>query len=256
MHICFIDESGTPAKPGCLNSRYFVIAGLVVPEEQWHDIRQKLIGLKRSHRYRGELKWRYFAANNANSDNPMLNWTPEQKDNFRTACFKIITSRRAVKVICSVCDAKLAYTLSHVNNQEDIYFGTYKIVTERFQYLLQDITRESGRFTSGIVVADHRNRGDDHKMRERHERLVRESTQYTSSYKNFIESIFLSPSHMSIDIQLVDLVAGAVWRKFEHNDDRWLETIRSAFRTNPAGTIDGYGISRFPERDWTGPIVD
>ncbi|MCY4320627.1 MAG: DUF3800 domain-containing protein [Alphaproteobacteria bacterium] len=160
-----------------------------------------------------------------------------------------------MRIIAGVCDAQLAYKIGNVNHQEDIYFGIYKIVTERFQYLLQDISRDSGRETSGIIVADKRNGQQDQKMREQHERLAREVNRYTSTYTYFIESIFFSPSHMSIGIQLADMVAGAIWRYHEHSDSTWLDLIKPAFRKDRFGNIDGYGVARYPKRDWTGPIV-
>ncbi|WP_421915394.1 DUF3800 domain-containing protein [Mesorhizobium sp.] len=46
MHLCFVDESGTPAKPGAQTPRYFVIAGLVIQEDRWHRASGMLQGLK------------------------------------------------------------------------------------------------------------------------------------------------------------------------------------------------------------------
>lgn len=255
MHICFVDESGTPAKPGRDRPRYFVFGGVVIPEEQWHDCREKFIGLKRNAGYRGEVKWRYFAAGNTDNDNPMAGWSMEQRDSFRASVFKIITGNRSIKLLAGVCQAECAYKIASIREQEDIYFGTYKVVTERFQYLLQDISRESGRKTSGIIVSDHRNNNQDTRMRLQHERLVRETGRFTSTYGNFIEGIFLTPSHMSIGVQLADMVAGAVWRYHEHGDERWINPLKPSFRCCPQGKIDGFGVMRFPKAGWTGPLV-
>ncbi|MEM9212636.1 MAG: DUF3800 domain-containing protein [Pseudomonadota bacterium] len=251
-----MDESGTPAKPGRDEPAYFVFGGIVVPEEQWRGLRQKFIGLKRRSGYRGEVKWRYFAPGNTQDQNPMRDWEQDRRDDFRAEILKIISSSRSVRLICGVCQCSLAYGSGVCRTQEDIYFGTYKVVTERFQYLLQDISRESGRFTSGIIVSDHRNSHEDSRMREQHERLLRESNAFASTYEHFVESIFLSPSHMSIGIQLADIVAGAVWRFHEHNDARFIDPLRSSFRNSPAGKIDGYGLARFPKRGWSGPTMD
>lgn len=255
MHLCFVDESGTPAKRERPEG-FFVVAGLIVPEERWHDIRQKVVGLKHRLHYRGELKWRYFAPNNRDAENPMLDWDQDRKNEMRAAAFSIINGQKSVRLICGICDARAAYNLGNVNTQEDLYFRTYKTITERFQYFLQDVTKSSGRFTSGIIISDHRNRGEDNRMREQHERLVRETGKYTSTYSHFIESIFLSPSHMSIGIQLVDMAAGAVWRRYQSGDETWFNHVRSALRHSPTGVIDGWGLMRFPKAGWTGPIVN
>lgn len=255
MHLCFVDESGTPRNPDQISPRYFVFGGLVIPEERWRGVRAKLDGLKASKKYCGEIKWRFFAPHNNDASNPMREWSQCRRNNFRNSVFRLVTSDRSLRIIAGVCDVPLAYGLGNVNAQEDIYFRTYKVVTERFQYLLQDVGRDSGSYTSGIIVADHRNGRQDHRMREQHERLVNETRQFTSTYGNFIESIFLSPSHMSVGIQFADMIAGAIWRFHEHGDSNWLDTIKPAFRTDKWGTIDGHGVARFPKRGWTGPTV-
>lgn len=254
MHLCFVDESGTPAKLGMDKPRFFVMAGVVIPEERWQDISNKLGGLKRHAKYRGELKWRYFAPSNGDKINPMLGWPQSDRDHLRKNVFSLLTSERSISVTAGVCQASLAYRLSVVNDQQDIYFRTYKVVTERFQYLLQDITKSSGHKTLGIIVADHRGRGDDEKMRTQHQRLIEQDSVFSSKYMNLVEGLFLAPSHMSIGIQFADMAAGAIWRRFESNDSYWYDKISSSFRKSPAGTIDGYGIARFPKEGWTGPI--
>lgn len=254
MHLCFVDESGTPTKPGQQGPRFFTFGGIIIPEERWHGVRLQFLGLKRQKKYHGEVKWRYFAPQNSDAENPMLDWDMARRNDFRSALFEIITGTKSIRLVCGVCEVPLAYGLGNVNNREDVYFRTYKVVTERFQYFLQDVTRTSGHHTNGIIVADHRNSPEDSRMREQHERLVRETSRYASTYENFVETIFLAPSHMSAGMQLADMVAGATHRYFSSNDAHWIEHIRSAFRASPAGRIDGFGIARFPKAGWTGPV--
>lgn len=256
MHLLFVDESGTPPKPHSREQSYFVIAGLVIPEDRWPGLRDKLIGAKRAAGYRGELKWRFFAPKNDDDDNPMRDWDKDAKNEFRDRIFKIITEAKSCRIIACASEGATAYQLGNVNNQEDLYFRTYKPVTERFQYFLQDVTRTSGRDTYGIIVADHRGKGDDDSMRLRHERLIQETGRYTSDYSNFIEGLFFSPSHLSIGIQLVDMIAGAIWRAQSHGDRTWYDLLRPSFRTSNDGRIDGYGLVRFPKNGWQGRVLD
>ena len=256
MHLLFVDESGTPPKPDNPEMGYFVIAGLVIPEDRWIGISNKLAGIKRASKYHGEVKWRFFAPRNKDIDNPMLGWDQDRKNKFREQVFSIISETKSCKIIACSSESTTAYALGNVNSQDDLYFRTYKPVTERFQYLLQDITRDSGRDTFGMIVADHRGKGDDDSMRHRHERLISENGQYSSQYTNFIEGLFFAPSHLSVGIQLVDMVAGAIWRAQSHNDRTWFDRLRPSFRCNATGHIDGYGISRFPKAGWKGIVLD
>lgn len=255
MYLLFVDESGTPPKPDCDALSYFAIAGLVIPEDRWPGMHEKLLGLKRAAQFRGEVKWRYFAPGNDDAANPMREWPQDRRNAFRESVFKIITDTKSCRIIVAIAEAPTVYGLGNVNSQSDLYFRTYKIVTERFQYLLQDITRASGRDSYGLIVADHRGRGDDDRMRHQHERLIREAGKYTSNYANFIEGLFFSPSHMSLGIQLVDMVAGAIWRAQSHGDQTWLERLRPSLRASPAGQIDGWGICRLPKAGWQGAIL-
>jgi hypothetical protein len=256
MYLLFVDESGTPPKPGASQLGYFVMAGLVIPEDRWPGMRDKLTGLKRSYAYHGEVKWRFFAPNNDDAANPMQNWNASRRNEFRSKVFSIITETKSCRIIACVSETPTAYNLGNVNGQEDLYFRTYKPLTERFQYHLQDIARESGRDSYGLIVADHRGRGEDERMRLQHERLVRESGKYTSNYANFIEGLFFSPSHMSVGVQLVDMVAGAIWRAQSHGDKTWYDILRPSFRASSAGQIDGFGLARFPKAGWAGPILN
>jgi hypothetical protein len=159
-----------------------------------------------------------------------------------------------VKIIAGLTQCEPAYKLAIISDQHDIYFRTYKVLTERFQYLLQDIGKTSGRQTLGIIVADHRGTGDDDKMRKQHQKLVDQNLMYVSTYSNLVEGLFLAPSHMSVGIQFADMVAGAIWRKFEADDPRWYDAIKPSFRMSPTQVIDGYGIARFPKGGWTGAV--
>jgi hypothetical protein len=146
-YIRFIDESGTPPKPTSQNPRpYFVIAGVIIHEDQWHEISRELRQLHARANFRvfGQIKWRYFGGQNDDPDNKLAHPSQEDRDKFRKLCFEILTRRKSVKIAACVTDARRAYKLKCVKNQDDIYFYTYKPVVERFLYYLQDITKEIG----------------------------------------------------------------------------------------------------------------
>lgn len=56
----FVDESGTPPPPQKLTTNFFVVGGVVIAENQWHQVEYDLNYLKSQYNVRGELKWRYF----------------------------------------------------------------------------------------------------------------------------------------------------------------------------------------------------
>src|SRR6266478_2293095 len=155
MHILFVDESGTPPKLFQPAPRYFVVGGVIIPETVWHRMRDALLGMKIREKIRGELKWRYFSPANKDPRNPMRALDQAARNKIRDLLFEILLKESAVKCIAAVCSVAAAYKMPSVGEPEDIYKLTYKTISERFQYYLQDISQETNRQEYGIVVSDH-----------------------------------------------------------------------------------------------------
>lgn len=164
--------------------------------------------------------------------------------------YNLLRSNRSVRSIACIVSSAAAYDMPSVNDQQDLYHLGYKGITERFQYYLQDLSRELGARQHGIVVADHRGSNDDKLLRQVHQKLLHSKGEFISSYGNLIEGLFLEPSHLSVGIQLADLVAGAVWRRFERDDPVWFDAVEATFRRSKNGAVEGYGLVKSPLRGW------
>lgn len=250
MHIFFIDESGTPPGPGKGKDKYFVIGGVVISEEVWHKVRDALVGMKIRLQVNGEIKWRYFFPGDESDDNPMREMNATRRNEIRAEMYKIICSVKSIKSIACVACIRAAYAMPSVTDRDDLYHFTYKPLSERFQYHLQDLSRLVGRKEAGIIVADHRGKTDDERFRGAHERLLKAGGDFVSQYKHLVESLFFQPSEISVGVQLADMVAGAVWRKYEKGDDYWFKALEPSLRKSPGGKIEGYGIVKFPLGTW------
>lgn len=247
MHLFFLDESGAIVPENKKHTEYFVIGGVIIPEIHWHEIYKKLRDIKRQYRITSEIKWRYFSPNNQEEENGMKHLTFEQKNEVRNKLYNIITSYKSLKVISTVTNIKEAYKLPYVNNQEDLYWYSYKQAVERFQYYLQDLSRDSGAEFNGLVIIDNRLSCDDNRLRNLHHKLMVVDRENYSNFNNLIEGLFIAPSHLSVGVQFADLVAGAIFRKFEKNDDRYYNQIKDSIR-NKNGNVMGYGIVKFPKQ--------
>lgn len=252
MYLCFIDESGAPPKRGASTPRpYFVLAGVIIHEAQWHEIARELSLLRKTSAFKvfGEIKWRFFGTQNTDTRNSVAHLSIESRDEFRRRMFAILTKRKSVKIIACVTKIENAYKKSYIKDEEDLYFHTYKPLTERFQYFLQDISRDVGVQQLGIIVADHRGKKQDESLRSSHQRIVEDKSSFTSKYSCYIETLFLTPSHLSVGIQFADMVVGAIGRGFNTGDWTYFQEFRQSIRTSPTGKIDGHGIAKFPT-DW------
>lgn len=249
--MCFIDESNTPPRPDRqIRTPYLIIAGVIINSAQWKAISKEFDELKKKHRVAGEIKWRFFSPHNTDPDNGLHGKTQEQKDAFRSAIFEIIAKRKSIKVLYTVCRIDKAYEKPWINSQDDLYFQTYKPLSERFQYFLQDSSREIGAVQNGIMVADHQGRKQDETLRKKHHRMIGEDGFFTSNFENYVETIFLTPSHHSVGIQLADMVAGATARKYNSNEDRFYDLFSGSLRASSTGAIDGYGRIKVPKDTW------
>lgn len=154
---------------------------------------------------------------------------------------------KSVKVISVVTHVPSAFRLGYVRNADDLYWFSYKQLTERFQYYLQDLERTVGQRVHGIIVCDHRAPKDDQRLRELHHQLLSGGKRSVSRYMNLIEGLFIAPSHLSVGVQFADMVAGAVFRRFRADDDRFYRQIEASFRRSPSGAVEGFGLVKFPK---------
>ena len=251
MHLLFIDESGTPPeKDKAANQPYFVLGGIVIPEDMWGKLASDLARLKNQFQINGEIKWRYFAPfKEGSKDHSLTHLNSERKEELRTRLYQIISTYKSVRLICVVINTVESFKLPYIKTGDDLYWYGYKQLTERFQYYLQDLERTVGQKLNGIIVCDHRAPKDDERLRELHSKLMKSHKNNISSYGNLVEGLFIAPSHLSVGIQLADMVAGAVFRAYKVQDNRFAEQIKTAFRTSPQGKIEGYGLVKFP-KEW------
>jgi hypothetical protein len=251
MYLCFIDESGTPPTPNQRNpAPYWVLAAVIIHEAQWRNVSSEFLALKRRFSISGEVKWRYFGSHNTSKENSVSHLSRSDRDKFRRDMYSIITRRNSIRIIYAVCSVAAAYEKPWIGSQDDLYFVTYKPISERFQYFLQDMSREVGDVQLGIVVADHQGRKQDDTLRNQHQRMVRENNQFTSNFGNYVETIFLTPSHHSVGIQFADMVAGGIGRKFISNDATFFDMFKGSFRRSSTGTLEGYGAVKVPKQGW------
>ncbi len=248
MRLLFVDESGNPTSHGKKGTDYFVLGGVVVPDGIWHKIEQKFNQLKKQYSVTGEIKWRYFSPYNGSTDNSLLNLDGNQKKQLRIDLLTMLTSFNCITIISVLCHTPSCYSKLQLQDDEAIYHRAYKVLSERFQYYLQDSSRASGDHVNGLVICDHRNSRSDKRLRDLHASLVFNPESRSINYKNIIEGLLLAPSHHSIGIQFADLVAGAIYRKYSAKDSTHYDLIKPAIRRSPTdqSIIRGYGVSVLP----------
>lgn len=247
MHILFIDESGGLTPQGKQGPKHFILGGLIIPEEVWPKLAGDLKRIKQSYGVTGEIKWRYFIAGNNKPENSLVRLTPAQRDAMRLELFQAMAKYKSLRIISIICDVQAAYRDTTIGNEDGLYHRAYKVLTERFQYFLQDMERTSGQKINGLIVCDNRNSREDTRLQQFHQTLVNSNNAFTSNYANMIEGLFIAPSHYSVGIQFADLVAGAIYRRIEAGDARFFDIIRPLIRSSAEGRLEGFGLVKIPK---------
>ena len=240
MHLCFVDESGTPPSRPNPKKPYFTLGAAIIAADDWATVAGKVLGYKLRHKLRGELKGRYFSPENTDKDNPMRTLNAAARKALSLDFAQLIASS-PITIIASVTDVEVAFAYGSVADQQDLYHFAYKPITERFQYFLQD---EDSR---GIIVSDHRGRDSDKMLRAHHETLIEKRNSSRSSYDRLIEGLFLQDSCHSVGVQIADYVAGAIHRAYSTHNHEHAGIIRPRIRKSASGEIRGYGIVQHPK---------
>lgn len=247
MQLLFLDESGTaPAPKGVDNNPYFVLGGVIIPENYWKPLQRFLNSLKSEYRIIGEVKWRYFFPHHSSKKRHLSHLSLEQINEVRLRLFKAISEYPDLRIIAAVVNTKEYYEVNPDNNAEDMYHDAFSEVCTRFQYYLQDISRWNDTLTYGMVVIDARNSPENKQLEEFHYNLLTNTNSKTTRFNNLIEGVFIAASHHSVGVQFADLVAGAVYRKISKGDSSFYDIIKRKVRTGAHG-VNGYGIISLPK---------
>lgn len=244
MHIFSIDDSGTIHPSDKITQDHFILGGLSIPEEQWHNLERDFSQICNEYKIRGEVKWRFFGQKLGREDNTntLLHLNLSDKDQLRFRLLSSITKYPSIKIIAGIVHLPTVYSLPFIKLPRDVYLYTYELLTDRFSRYLQDLTQKTGSKIHGIMISDHRNPSQDQELRNSQVNLMNHHGKRKAKYDNLIENLFLSPSHHSIGIQYADLIAGALFRYFVHSDRRWYSLIETNFLRSDMGEIEGNGL--------------
>jgi Protein of unknown function (DUF3800) len=202
MRIFFVDESGTADRG---DTKFLVLAGLILKCEEWPSLKSTFDEQKAEFGINPniEVKWRHVR-HPGGHDNPLRTLTDAERIRFGMQALSIVRAAKTARVIGVIIDKGAAYARPEIRTESDLYERAVTLAMERYQYHL----RASHDF--GMIVQDQRRPHQDLRLRAFYAALLTAGTRWTK-FPNIIEGVFLTPSHYSIGIQLVDFVAGAFY---------------------------------------------
>lgn len=247
MYIIFLDESGQPGgfdnKTNSLvknTSKYFILAGFMINADEilkieiaLRDVKLKY-GLNPYH----EVKW--------NTRYKDIGLEYSQIMEMKKEIMQIVNKYKN-SVVGIIMDKEYCYkNKEFVKTHNDLYALALHLLMER---CCMQITDENGRDTAvpAMIFADSRKNDSNNKLdAELQISYLRAKNMGTHFVKfpNFCDSLIFADSDYSAGIQIADFCAGAMYRKYESDDETFFEILKPSIRTHK-GNIDGAGIKLY-----------
>lgn len=231
MFILYIDGSGSVGNPG---EKHFVLAGVAVFERQIFHLIQELDNLVDSFGLGPESQIELHG-------NPMfggkkLPWRAVDRAK------RLDFMRQTLGVLTNASNSVRAFGIA-VNKQaispKDPVEYAFEEICNRFNLYLSRLFQSRGGKSEdrqkGLIVMD------ESQYEQPLQALAREfriSGARWGAFRNLAEVPFFVDSKASRIVQLADMVAFAMWRKYEHADGRLFDPIVSRF-DQKGGVIHG-----------------
>lgn len=218
-------------------SKYFVLAGFMINADQILNIETSLkdIKLKYGLNPYHEVKWNTRYKDLGIDYNQIIDM---KKDVMNTV------NGYKNSVIGIIMDKEYCYkNKEFINTHNDLYALALHLLMER---CCMQITDEKGRNTNSpaILFADSRKNDSNNKLDiELQTSYLRAKNMGTHFVKfpNFCDSLIFADSDYNAGVQIADFCAGAMFRKYESNDETFFEILKPSIRKHN-GKIDGAGI--------------
>ncbi len=247
MYIIFIDESG---QPGGFNveinklvkntSKYFILSGFIINADEILHIEEKLRNIKLKYGLNPyhEVKW------NTRYKDIGINF--KEIMNMKKEIMQIINNYKN-SVVGIVMDKECCYkNKQFIKTHNDLYAVALHLLMER---CCMQITDENGRNTiiPAMIFADSRKNDSNNKLDvELQNSYLRAKNMgtYFVKFPNFCDTLIFVDSDYSAGIQIADFCAGAIYRKYEKEDDTFFNILKPSIRTHK-GNIIGAGIKLY-----------
>ncbi len=219
MHLLYLDESGSASDP---NQQYFVLAGVSVFEREAHWVEQELnkvaVRFSPADPYSVELHGSPMRSGNGA-------WRRHSKESRFEAIKDALRVGVAERSLKSVRLFGAVIKKSAVSGQDPVEMA-FEQLTSRYDMFLKRLFSKHRDAQRGLILLDKSS------TENRIQTLAREFKYEGHSWgrtKNYAEVPVFLDSKASRLIQLADLVAFALFRFHEYNDNSFYDVIKHCF---------------------------
>ena len=218
MYLLYLDGSGSVKNP---NERYFILAGLAVFERQiYHlisEIDKFVFSLELGNAHDVELHGSVMA------NGHRIPWKGmsrrERLNTIERALGMLRETHRSVRAFAVAVDKR-------AESPNDPVEYAFEEICNRFNLFLSRLWNRERNQQHGLVVMDKSHYEETLQGLAR--RFREEGTRW-GTLRNLAEVPLFVDSAASRPVQIADLLAWAVWRRYEHSDTRYFDQVVGRF---------------------------
>lgn len=231
MHLLYVDDSGSV---GNATEEYFILGGVAVFERGIYHVIQALDKVVTDFNLGGnalDVELHGTDIYNGRSD-PWRSIKRAEREKMIAAALAVVKAQRSALRLFGVAVSK-----AQIAPRDPVEFAFEEICNRFNLFLARSNNREShsGNAQRGLVIMDEMRHEQPLQSLARHFRV--NGTRW-GALRNMAEVPLFVDSRASRLVQLADLVAYALWRKYAHQDGRFFDPLIPFFDSE-GGVIHG-----------------
>ncbi|MDR1397495.1 MAG: DUF3800 domain-containing protein [Desulfarculales bacterium] len=228
MYLLYADDSGLPDN----NCKYCVLAGFAIRETQTLFVQKDIDKITMEHV--GDCEIELHGNPMRSGKKQWRNFPKEKRDNLYSAVMQYISANYPRHfILFGAVINKSSIMSGNVSVSEELFTQ----LTSRFDMFLNRRYRKTGQTTKGIAIFD---KSKSEEQFQNWSKIYQNTGNHWGNVlRNFAEVPLFLNSHISRPIQLADLIAYALYRKFEYNDEKYFSPIQNCFDKDDDGIVHG-----------------
>jgi len=212
--MLYVDDSGSPTNP---TDKYSVLAGFVTREDQNYWIQQNIDRLV--NQYTGMTDIEIHGSPLRTGRGEWRQFPKDKRENLFMAVLNYIAANYPRQFILFGAVIK--------NQGDNVAEDLFTQITSRFDKFLKRKFAKHQEPARGIAIFDKTRMEQQFQIWSQVYQRI--GNRWGETLANFAEVPLFLDSRMSRSIQIADIVAYSIFRKFEYNDDIYFSVIKDCF---------------------------
>lgn len=226
MHLLYLDESGSVNNAF---EKHFVLAGVAVFERKLHYLIKDIDQIMNAHRLADEEL--HGSPILGARQKPWKDISRPDRISLLSSVLEIVAKNKGCVAFGVVVEKEML-----IETENPMEFA-FEQITSRFDKFLSRRNREDAKNRQrGLIVMDKSS--DEKKLQGLISKFRTGGTRW-GNLRNISEVPMFVDSKASRLIQLADLIAFSLWRRFEMNDTQLFDIIAQQFDADEDGTVHG-----------------